>query len=296
MSTAEQMATWREAVGTVGAKEQTAGTTFTTTGLGTFDQPDPFMFGYSFINEPIMTYGAQLDTYDPTASKRGVVSQGYTYGGWIQDDQGLYIGAYIGVRILDIDPGGQVTHHFHFRELAVKNALSTPHVPASYALGAFSNPAPADGTYQIVGSSATGSLLFQSTTVLPYRTTATLTSNRILLDDGGVGPQLIVQGAGLFGAPGIYLGNFPNGGINALDWNGSLAGNANTNGSGQNTYNHNLGQTPGLVLIISRTTSLTPIWIGTGTNSTVFNIEWIDPTTGAVAVGYNPTIGYLALA
>lgn len=150
MATAEQMVNWRDAVNSSGAAPQTAGTTISTTGVGTFNQPDAFMFGYSFLNKPIMTYGCELDNYDPT-NGQAIVSQGFTYG-WITDDQGLYTGAYIGVRVLEGAVGAVATHDFHFREMAVKDALFTPNIPASYSIGAPGNPAPTDGTQLNISS------------------------------------------------------------------------------------------------------------------------------------------------
>lgn len=99
-------------------------------------------------------------------------------------------------------------------------------------------------------------------------------------------------------AGGIQVGNggAPGTGtkINAIQVDGSQVGNAATNGSGQNTYNHTLGVVPALVLVVSRTSGLIPLWISATT--TTFTMEWINPTTGAVAVGFNPTIGFLAIA
>lgn len=144
MSSYEQMDAQRYAVDNNGAQQQSAGTTFATTGNGTFNMPDAFMFGYSFINQPTMTYGCELDNYDPD-SDIAIISQGYTWG-WIQDDQNLYVGAYIGVRIFDGPATALATHHFHFRELALKDPLSSPAVPAGFSVGSSGSPAVGDGT------------------------------------------------------------------------------------------------------------------------------------------------------
>lgn len=114
-----------------------------------------------------------------------------------------------------------------------------------------------------------------------------------LANDGGLTTMSVSTAPGV----GVRIGQYSQSNaraINGIDWTGSTAGNGSTNSSGQNTYNHNLGTTPGLVLIMSRNTYLIPMWVSA--TSTTFTVEWFTPSTNAVAVGYNPTIGYLALA
>lgn len=121
MSSAEQMQVWRDAIQASAGAVQSCGTSFTSTGTGTFNQPDPFLFGYCFVRCPVVAYSVDLSNYDPTDAT-AVLSQGYTFD-WVIDDQGLYIGAYIGARVTACATGALATHRFDFREVAVKNAI-----------------------------------------------------------------------------------------------------------------------------------------------------------------------------
>lgn len=129
--------------------QQSCGTTMQTSGVGTFDQPDCFMFGYVFTEQPKMHYGAEVVGFDPT-SDTAPVSQGYV-SEWFINADGHYEGAYVGARVLDGPKNATVTHHFHFNATAMKGVSVAPSVVNTTPPTVIN---PADGTGSLAGVNA----------------------------------------------------------------------------------------------------------------------------------------------
>ena len=108
--------------------------TFTTDGQGTIQYEHEVEFGLTFIEEPVVSYGAFCDV-DDLAELQGVedtddvrlpLLSGYVVN-WNVDDRGFYVGCWVGVRVYfppgEADPGlkPQIDHHFTISGMAMKD-------------------------------------------------------------------------------------------------------------------------------------------------------------------------------
>lgn len=107
---------------------------FETTGQGTLQFEERVDFGLTFIEEPFITYGCQIDMDDladqldldedetPTLPQAtGYVTE------WDTDDRGFYTGAWVAATVYD--PTGKIPtsvdiaidHHFSFQAVGMKD-------------------------------------------------------------------------------------------------------------------------------------------------------------------------------
>ena len=107
---------------------------FTTVGQGTIEFEERVDFGLTFIEEPYITYGCQLeldeladrleateDTTPTLPQATGFVTE------WDIDDRGFYLGAWVAATVYD--PTGGITsdievtidHHFTFQAIGMKD-------------------------------------------------------------------------------------------------------------------------------------------------------------------------------
>lgn len=109
---------------------------FNTTGQGSVEYGDRVNFGLTFIEEPYLSYGAQIDLdaldelleNEPGSSMPPLpITTGYVTE-WDQDDRGFYVGAWVAVRVwfpyesnVTIDTEIDLQHHFTFKAVAIKD-------------------------------------------------------------------------------------------------------------------------------------------------------------------------------
>lgn len=107
---------------------------FESTGQGTVEFDHRVDFGLTFIEEPFVSYGCQIDMealadllgMDETASVPLPQSTGFVTE-WDTDDRGFYTGAWVAASVYD--PTGQIPtgsdmvldHHFTFQAVALKD-------------------------------------------------------------------------------------------------------------------------------------------------------------------------------
>ena len=107
---------------------------FETLGQGTLEFEERIDFGLTYIEEPFVSYGCQLDM-DVLASAIGLEdgetpplpqSTGYVTD-WDIDERGFYTGAWVAAAVFDgtglIPPDVDVVidHHFTFQAIAIKD-------------------------------------------------------------------------------------------------------------------------------------------------------------------------------
>ena len=108
---------------------------FQSTGQGSTEFVDVVDFGLTFIEEPFVSYGAQLDldalselmSVDPSVTPQMPLSTGYVTG-WEQNDRGFYTGAWVAVTVHFASASGvastvnvHMQHHFTFTAIALKD-------------------------------------------------------------------------------------------------------------------------------------------------------------------------------
>lgn len=107
---------------------------FETLGQGTLEFEERVDFGLTFIEEPFVSYGCQLDL-DVLASAIGLEdgatpplpqSTGFVTE-WDVDERGFYVGAWVAAAVFDAtgliptDVSVVIDHHFTFQAIAIKD-------------------------------------------------------------------------------------------------------------------------------------------------------------------------------
>lgn len=100
---------------------------FSSTGSGAFEFPDPIDFVVTFQEEPFLGYGSYIngddlgealglddDELPPYPMMCGFVTD------WVQDSNGFYTGAYVGVRVTGGSDKVPVRHYFRFEGIGLK--------------------------------------------------------------------------------------------------------------------------------------------------------------------------------
>jgi hypothetical protein len=107
---------------------------FETTGQGSIEFEDRVDFGLTFIEEPYMNYGAQIDVealgdllgLEPEVPPSLPISSGMVTA-WDQDDRDFYTGAWVAVTVffpdaaVPVDTAVYMNHHFTFTAIAMKD-------------------------------------------------------------------------------------------------------------------------------------------------------------------------------
>jgi hypothetical protein len=103
---------------------------FDTTGWGELAFPEPFMFGLTFVEKPIVSYSYEVDDeVTPLVSTRFPRAQGGVYR-FLRDPKNFYIGAYcfacvetqsVLMSVTSDDPNYTLHHHFTFTGNALKD-------------------------------------------------------------------------------------------------------------------------------------------------------------------------------
>lgn len=108
---------------------------FDSTGQGAIEFGDRVDFGLTFIEEPFVSFGAQLDldalgdllVTDPSETPKMPMVSGFVTA-WDQDDRGFYVGAWCAVHVffptytaVAADVAVEMSHHFTFTAIAIKD-------------------------------------------------------------------------------------------------------------------------------------------------------------------------------
>lgn len=110
---------------------------FRSSGQGSMEFEKRVDFGLTFLEKPMMHYGAEIDLddlderldndYNKNKCPPLPVSMGYVTD-WDTDRRGFYVGAWVGVRVYypdeDLIPANfpvEVVHHFHFSAVGMKD-------------------------------------------------------------------------------------------------------------------------------------------------------------------------------
>lgn len=116
----------RQQVGENSARLAFAWGSATTTGHGQIVYDTPIDFGLAFVEKPMVSYGFELTNRSDFVDDDGdgpdryvPISSGCVFD-WIVDARGLYIGAYVAVRLV-CDTTIEIEHHFGFTGLAIKD-------------------------------------------------------------------------------------------------------------------------------------------------------------------------------
>lgn len=117
----------RQQVGENASRQAFAWGTTTTTGQGQIAYDEPIDFGVAFAEKPMVSYGLELlnrtdfedDANDGTFQRYVPYASGCVFE-WVVDGRGLYVGAYVAVRVIS-DDAVEIEHHFGFTGLAIKD-------------------------------------------------------------------------------------------------------------------------------------------------------------------------------
>lgn len=109
---------------------------FESNGQGFIEFADAAVFDITFIEEPFVTYGAQMDLdaladlllLEPNEAPSAIPMTTGIVTEWDQDNRGFYVGAWVGARVyfpsgdlIATDLDVLVNHHFTFTGIGIKD-------------------------------------------------------------------------------------------------------------------------------------------------------------------------------